>query len=137
MLQQVALVVDDRSGNRQKAEKKLRAEGFTVETAGSLAEAKRRVLARQSQGGYARIVSDMDLGQGLLQKHRALDGYRFVVWCRKQGVTCPITLHSSAFGRKIRSVLLWPIRKHAERLGITVQRKSHIMAPPGRNRRPK
>jgi len=134
---QVALVVDDRPENVKKARIWLKAEGFLAEAAGSLAEAKRRVLARQSQGGYNRIISDMDLGQGILQKHRALDGYRFVVWCRKQGVTCPITLHSSAFSRRIRSVLLWPIRKHAERLGIQVQAKSKIMAPPSRKFRHK
>jgi len=90
-----ALVVDDQVGTRRTLQTLLENEGYAVESAGSLSDAKRKVLSKVKRGGYELIVSDYDLGDTIFEKYKMFDGYRFLRWCVDQDVKSKLILHST------------------------------------------
>jgi len=129
----VALVVDDRLPPLKAAIEVLQRQGYIVETAQTLTQAKRLVLNRLALGGYELIVSDYDLGGPILKKYKMFDGYRFLKWCHKQQIGSTLILHSTVFephkwfSRWFHGRLLGIIPK-ASRMNITVQPKSKLLS---------
>jgi len=130
MVTKTALVLDDRKENLDETKTELERKGYEVITAINLNEAKEKVLSAIKAGKvFDLIVSDYDLGRKIYQKRRMFDGYRFVLWCRQQGIKSEIILHSTAFeaSRKIMRAIQQPIILSAQRKGITVQGKSVLL----------
>ncbi len=125
-----ALVLDDSVDNTVLIKKELEEKGFKVETALTVKKAKEKVLAMQKQGhNFELIVADYDIRGNSLRLHDAVGGFRFALWCKRIGVKSRIVLHSTSFdaSHKVLRAINWPIRKTAEKAGITVQGKNELL----------
>ncbi|MDO8625441.1 MAG: response regulator [Candidatus Diapherotrites archaeon] len=130
MTQKTALVLDDRETHLREVAKSLEKDGYAVTCTQTLATAKQKATEAKTAGNeFDLIVSDFDLGGKLHQKYRWFDGYRFVAWCKKNGLKSKIILHSTAFEphKRIQQWLHRPIIARAQQKGITVQGKSVLM----------
>ena len=125
-----ALILDDNPGARRAAREKLEAQGYRVDEAGSLAEAKACVV---DNSAYNLIVSDYDLGRSIFQKHHAFDGWLFLRWCRHQGIAAKIIFHSTVFEPQ-QNFWRWlhlkalGIERWAKANNVTVQPKTLLLA---------
>ena len=130
MTEKKALVLDDRESHLKEIQEQLKAKGYSVTTAKTLKQAKEAAIQARAAGKeFSLIVSDFDLGGKLYLKHRWFDGYRFVKWCKAQGIKSEIIFHSTSFepSRRIMRFLHGPIIRRAQKRGIAVQGKSKLM----------
>ncbi len=101
-----ALVLDDRWEHAHIVRGKLEGQGYAVSTASSLREAVALAKKMHVKGNIDLVVSDVDLANKWLpdlpRRFRHMhDGYKFVLWCKEQGIGKDIVLHSTLFGKEV------------------------------------
>lgn len=131
----LALVLDDSKDYIKWTAECLEDEGFEVETAASLAEAKEKVLNSIKRGNrpFDFIVTDLDLGSLWTTLRYKIDGIKFICWLRhlEPMRETPVLLHSTGlhafapvakmkFVQQLRALLYKKTRVFVGRKATTV-----------------